>query len=193
MLMCTRQLPCEFLFVEDDPGIQHMVRTMAAQLLDDGMRFTVAASLSEAHAILASPDHPHFESILLDPGLPDSSGIATYEAIRRAVGDDVDIVVYTGQTDREFADLMLYSGAERVLFKGVWTFAQVATLLHYAAGRSRVIRRERERCRQAEASAAALQALVDSINTGELTPEAFQKVTSRIDKVRLEVKSLAAA
>lgn len=191
MLMCKRTNPCHFLFIEDDPLLRRLVSAYADALLDDGMVFMVTPTLAEALQALRNTSYPRFDAILLDPGLPDAKGVEAYDAIRR-VDDEVDIVVYTGRAEREFSDLLLHHGAERVLFKGQWSFMQVATVLHYAAGRSRALRREQERCRRAEESASDLQALIDSLNTSTPTPEAINKVTARIKEIQGEVKSLAA-
>jgi DNA-binding NarL/FixJ family response regulator len=191
MPMCKRSHPCRFLFIEDDDIIQRQAKVYADILLDDGMIFVVASTLAEGLQMLQDTSRPPFDAILLDPGLPDADGDEGYKAVRK-INPHIDVVVYTGRIDQAFSDLLVHQGAERVLFKGQWTFMQVATLLHYAASRGRALRRERERCRRAEESAADLQSLVDSLATNPPTPEVISRVTRRIEEIQGEVKSLAA-
>lgn len=191
MQMCETKNPCYFLFIEDDPGLRRMVTQMADLLLEDGMVFDLAPTLEDGLARLADPKSPDYESILLDLNLPSSQGKATFDAVNDAA-PDTDIIVYTGDADRQLVDLILHSGAERVMLKGQWTFAQVATVLHYSAGRNRVLRRERKRCEEVEAIAARLQTVVDDLANPDIDSEVIRRVDKRVRQVRDEVKAIAA-
>jgi diguanylate cyclase (GGDEF)-like protein/PAS domain S-box-containing protein len=106
------------LVIEDDPGDLGLIRTNVrlAGLRSIGEDDPViwAATLADgmAAATARKPD-----VVLLDLSLPDSSGIATVEAMRATV-PTVPIIVLTGQDDHQLAEAALHAGAQDYLAKG---------------------------------------------------------------------------
>ena len=110
--------PISILVIEDDPGDLGLIRTNVrlAGLRSMGQEDPViwASTLADgmAAAAVSKPD-----VVLLDLSLPDSSGIATVEAMR-ASAPAVPIIVLTGQDDHQLAEAALHAGAQDYLAKG---------------------------------------------------------------------------
>ena len=122
------QKPVAILVVEDDAGDFGLVRAHArlAGLLQGAESDTLAWAKTLAEALdMVSRSLP--EVVLLDLALPDSSGIATVEAMHAAV-PAVPIVVLTGNDDHAQAAAALLAGAQDYLVKGHFE--------HYALGRA---------------------------------------------------------
>ncbi len=106
------------LVIEDDPGdlglIRTNVRLAGLRSIGEDDPVTWASTLADgmAAATASTPD-----IVLLDLSLPDSSGIATVEAMRARV-PTVPIIVLTGQDDHQLAEAALHAGAQDYLAKG---------------------------------------------------------------------------
>ncbi|MBW1822908.1 MAG: response regulator [Deltaproteobacteria bacterium] len=87
--------PVRALLIEDDPFIAQLVRKMLDKVRDISFDLVHADSLSLG---LEHLEDGHFAIILLDLGLPDSSGIKTLNKVY-AQASDIPIIVFTGQDD----------------------------------------------------------------------------------------------
>ena len=106
------------LVVEDDPGDFGLIRVNVrlAKLELRGSEKSVAWAQTLAEGIAVSRrDKP--DIVLLDLSLPDSSGLATVQALRAAI-PATPIVVLTGQDDNTLAVAALEAGAQDYLVKG---------------------------------------------------------------------------
>ncbi|EXI83140.1 MAG: Cyclic di-GMP phosphodiesterase Gmr [Candidatus Accumulibacter appositus] len=105
------------LVIEDDPGDLGLIRTNVrlAGLRSIGEDDPVIWAATLADGMAATARKP--DVILLDLSLPDSSGIATVEAMRAMV-PSVPIIVLTGQDDHQLAEAALHAGAQDYLGKG---------------------------------------------------------------------------
>lgn len=82
------------LLAEDDPAAAAMLVRQAQHIYRDGVRIVVAASLDlTLHYLEAEPGS--FGAVILDLGLRDSSGLATWERVREAA-PETPLVVWTG-------------------------------------------------------------------------------------------------
>ncbi|MEP6621989.1 MAG: response regulator [bacterium] len=77
-----------------------------------------------------------FDLVVLDLSLPDSSGIATFETMRRAV-PSTPIVVLTGQDDGQLGLTVVNGGAQDYLVKGVSGGPAMIRALLFAIARNR--------------------------------------------------------
>ncbi len=107
--------PINVLLVEDDPATHRLVK----RILNDKTESTkynleIAESLAIAEKSL---QRNRFDNILLDLGLPDSSGIDTVRSIRK-VNNGTPIIVLTAQTDKEISIQAIREGADYYLVKG---------------------------------------------------------------------------
>lgn len=121
----------EILLVEDVTSKQS---TLNASLEQHGIGVTRAYTLAQARAQLKQK---HFDGILLDLVLPDSSGILTLMQMREtAVG--VPIIVFTEEKDKDLALRVVKHGAQDCLVKDIVPDASVLRCLRYAVERNKV-------------------------------------------------------
>lgn len=85
----------QFLVVEDDIEAAQLLQLLLESL---GVKVTLAHSAAQCLQILAQ--HDHFDRILLDMGLPDSSGWQLVQRIEQSYADNV-IVIISGQNVEE--------------------------------------------------------------------------------------------
>jgi DNA-binding response OmpR family regulator len=101
------------LIVDDDATLCEIL----TEHLDDTSEFVVstAASLEQADAILAQPD-VHFDTVILDIGLPDGDG-RDYCARLRRQGHSMPIIMLTGANEETDVVRGLDSGASDYIAK----------------------------------------------------------------------------
>jgi PAS domain S-box-containing protein len=120
------------LLVEDNPGDAELIR----QLLADtkGMRFQLesAATLAEAVAHLKAN---HIDLVLLDLGLPDSTGLDTLRSIDAAAPETAVVVVLSDLADGNTAMEAVVAGAQDYLVKGQVDNSILLRSIRYALGR----------------------------------------------------------
>jgi DNA-binding NtrC family response regulator len=146
--MCTPDDPCRLLIIEDNEAIIKLLlaENTHGQYADYALNCTVARTLREAKEIIKST-WPRFDVISIDPELPDSDGVNTYEEIQSMPeAEDVPKFVYTGGVDSAFKEVVITHGAERIFTKDIWFAGHYLTVLHYAAGQYRA--RERVKARE---------------------------------------------
>jgi len=104
--------PISLLVIEDNPADTDLIRDTLPP--DAEFTFHGADRLSRAIDLLKTED---IDVVLLDLGLPDSTGINTLARFRDAA-PDIPVVVLTGNDDPELAMEALRTGAEDYLVKG---------------------------------------------------------------------------
>ena len=121
------------LLVEDDDGDAFLVQEV---LRDSGIRAQVrrAVDLRQARSMVESeaPD-----VVLLDLGLPDSSGLAVVEEVVRASPSSA-VLVLTGLDDEHRGIAAVAAGAQDYLVKGTVDGHLLARAIRYALERKRV-------------------------------------------------------
>lgn len=143
----TFEQALSILVVEDDPGDFGLVRAylrlagLASSVEKEPLVWakTLAEGLSEA-------GRNKLDIALLDLSLPDSSGIATVQAMRAAL-PEAPLVVLTGQDDNELAEAALQAGAQDYLIKGQFDKDALKRTVRYAISRNKL---EAERKRAEE-------------------------------------------
>jgi DNA-binding NarL/FixJ family response regulator len=96
------------LLVEDDSDDSLLTRESLSQITD--MQILVHASPSLTKALQSIANNT-YDLILLDLYLPDSSGLATIDAIRRKA-PNVPVVVLTGLENETISNLALEKGVQ---------------------------------------------------------------------------------
>ncbi|MAE67811.1 MAG: hypothetical protein CMJ18_26445 [Phycisphaeraceae bacterium] len=130
------------LLVEDNPGDAQLIRTY---LRDAGgtdgfeVDLTHVDRLSQALRLL---EDDQTDVLLLDLALPDSTGSATLEEVRRK-NQDLPVVVLTGQSNTRVALRAVEQGAEDYLVKGHLDGDRLLRAIRYAIVRSEHRRTER--------------------------------------------------
>ena len=135
--------PINVLLVEDDPAAHRLVE----RILNDNSESTkynleIAESLATAKKSLK---RNRFDNILLDLGLPDSSGVDTVRSIRKA-NNDVPIIVLTAQADKEISTQAIHEGADYYIVKGSFLREMLTRTIHCSIERRIRDRRQQQRC-----------------------------------------------
>jgi two-component system, cell cycle sensor histidine kinase and response regulator CckA len=137
------------LLVEDDDAYATM---MQAQLSGTRGRIEVER-VATLHAAVTALENGTFQGILLDLGLPDSSGLDTVGRLHAATNGAVPIVVLTGQDDESLGLQAVQAGAQDYLCKSTTDVPLLERSLRYARERAEwrrdVLAREAE-LRQAQ-------------------------------------------
>ncbi len=105
--------PIHILLVEDEPIFGQLVCHMLGKNSHPRFSWKLVVSLAAGLESLAAEG---FDVVLLDLTLPDSAGLATLHAIRRAA-PEVPVVVFTGYDNDEWAVQALQAGAQDYLLK----------------------------------------------------------------------------
>lgn len=185
--MCSKANPCRVLFIEDDELLIKLFKAKDEQgdFLNFSLGCTIARSIADAAGCIESTPKP-YDVISLDLKLQESSGMATFDAVHKLVGD-TPIFIYTGDAERSFIDVVVAHGAERVLLKGEWSLNQYLTLLHYGAGRTRSrgrLRDEKEFYRKlSEEQAKELKAINEKVKSHDSQAEIeLEKLIGRMEQ-----------
>jgi len=133
------------LLVDDDKADRQLVN-LAFTKSSQSAQFNVetAGTLGEATEHLVSNK---YDIVLLDLGLPDSSGIETFQKAHTA-NPDVPIVVLTGLADDEMGLEAIKQGAEDYVTKGKSVEFALARIIRYAIERKQIRRKLQEHIRQ---------------------------------------------
>ncbi|MEM5786478.1 MAG: response regulator [Syntrophobacteraceae bacterium] len=176
------------LLVEDDPEDREFILEDLAPIIGrKGLE--VAGRLDEAIAMAVSRP---FDLIMLDLGLPDSSGLNTFINFH-AKAPEIPFVVITGRDDDQTAMQALKAGAQDYLVKGRITKELLSRSIRYSIERHRLllkleterIRGDREREQNAlELIAAPAETSVTSCMYGraplrERAPGIFHEMVDR--------------
>lgn len=105
--------PIYILLVEDNPGDARLVKEIISDAISSKIHITCAENLKEAIEILS---HASIDVILLDLGLPDSSGFETFEKISHRFST-VPIIALTGNADEVLNMRILREGGQDYLTK----------------------------------------------------------------------------
>jgi PAS domain S-box-containing protein len=135
------------LIIEDNPGDVRLIRELLGEGTLQCRDIAQAGSLKSAVTML---DESEFDVIILDLNLPDSAGIETLEAVRKAHGGNVPIIILTGLKDEAMGESAIGSGAEDYLIKGDVTPSMLSRSIRYAIERKKmelILRESEERYR----------------------------------------------
>lgn len=134
--MTGKSAHLDVLLVEDNPGdaglVEHHLNSPAVAHFIDEVSISHVESLDPVAAGSASAN----DVVLLDLGLPGSTGLATLDRATEMV-DGVPIIVLTGMQDRETAIEAINRGAQDYLPKDELDGDRLVRALRYAVVRSR--------------------------------------------------------
>ncbi|BCB26831.1 hypothetical protein SKTS_17170 [Sulfurimicrobium lacus] len=119
---------------EDDPGDANLVRQALRASVEPHFDITWVTSLADIRQqLLENPP----DVLLLDLSLPDSNGLDTVHACRRAAGT-LPIIVLTGHDDSGFALQTIDAGAQDYLIKGKFDTDDLVRAIRHAISRARL-------------------------------------------------------
>jgi signal transduction histidine kinase len=152
--------PIRVLLIEDNPADARLIEFMLSEAR--GLRFLLAwaanltAGLAHLHA------HP-IDVVLLDLGLPESTGLDTLQRLLTSTPRSRHVptlVVLSGLTDEEIAVQALQAGAQDYLVKGQVDSALLVRAIRYAIGRTQA----EEALRKAHVEAQAAKERAEDAN-----------------------------
>ena len=159
--------PTRVLLIEDNPADARLLEVTLSDLPGQPFAITVADRLERGLERLAEGD---VAAVLLDLSLPDSQGMETLLAIRRAF-PSVPVVVLTGLEDESVALSSLQAGAQDFLVKGRNDPELFERCLRYAIERHRADE-------SVKRSASLLQATLDATVDGILVVDRANRIVS---------------
>ena len=105
--------PLSILLVEDSPTDALLLEENLHQVVEFDFDLAVVNSL---HGGLEKLVGKTYDAIILDLSLPDSFGLQTLDSVR-AAGQNIPIVIYSGNDDRHLLTEALQRGADNYLIK----------------------------------------------------------------------------
>jgi phosphoserine phosphatase RsbU/P len=123
----------KILLVEDDPDDVYVMRNLLGDRWSGPFELVHVELLASA---IERVEEEKFNVVLLDLGLPDSTGLETFFNLYAHAGE-VPIVVLTGYNDERIAVKAVQSGAQDYLVKGQLTDSLLIRSIRYAIERSR--------------------------------------------------------
>jgi two-component system, cell cycle sensor histidine kinase and response regulator CckA len=121
------------LLVEDNRGDRDLMREQLSEIHDFNLTIDDAGTLQDAMVLVAAQ---HYDSLIIDLNLPDSFGLDTLKAIRRAC-PDTPIVVLSGEGRRSLHADVLRAGAQDFLNKNATGTELMARAMLYSLERHR--------------------------------------------------------
>ncbi|HEX5364783.1 MAG TPA: EAL domain-containing protein [Gallionella sp.] len=119
------------LLVEDDPSDANLARQVLAASTMSLFDVVWVTTIAETIQALS---RDHFDVLLLDLSLPDSSGLETVHTLRQTAGT-LPMVVLTGHDDTDFALQTLVAGAQDYLIKGCFDTDSLERTIRYSIER----------------------------------------------------------
>jgi two-component system sensor histidine kinase/response regulator len=126
-------VPIEILLVEDNAGDVRLVQAMLSETGAVPFLLAIANSLAAALARLLAGG---IDVLLLDLGLPDSSGVSTFTSVHAQI-PTLPIIVLTGVCDPSIALTVVQQGAQDFLVKGQVDGNLIWRTIRYAMERQR--------------------------------------------------------
>lgn len=163
------------LIVEDD---DKFVRVLSKQLERNNYEVSHCGKLSDFNETFV---REKFDLVLLDLGLPDSTGFKTYKKVSEIVSD-IPVVILTGLDDEEVAVGAVKKGAQDYLIKGEVDNRTLLRSLDYAVERSRLLL-ELKKLQELVLKSERIKVLVET--AGAAAHEINQPLTSIFGMVEL--------
>ncbi|MEJ2568342.1 MAG: response regulator, partial [candidate division WOR-3 bacterium] len=163
------------LIVEDD---EKFVSVLSKQLEKNNYEVSHCGKLSDFMEIFVKEK---FDLVLLDLGLPDSTGFKTYNKVSEVVSD-IPVVILTGLDDEEVAMGAVKKGAQDYLVKGEVDNRTLLRSLDYAVERSRLLM-ELKKLQELVLKSERIKVLVET--AGAAAHEINQPLTSIFGMIEL--------
>ena len=125
--------PLTIELVEDNPGDARLIQEMLREAPVAPFHVNWSSRLDDA---LGRLEHGSYDVLLLDLGLPDSQGLATFDRVHRQV-PKIPIIIFSGAVDEELAAEAVAHGAQDYLVKGQIDGFLLRRAIRYAIERKR--------------------------------------------------------
>ncbi|GAB5520300.1 MAG: hypothetical protein RhofKO_25510 [Rhodothermales bacterium] len=150
------QMPLSLLVVEDTEAD---ARLMELTLQESPVPFSITRCVTMQEAIEKLQKAAHIDLVMLDLGLPDSSGLDTFVTLKTHA-PNVPVMVMTGNSDNAAALEAVRMGAEDYLVKGESTEQLVARIVNHAVEKARLRQQQQQYLNSLHSDFDALQALI---------------------------------
>lgn len=124
----------KILLIEDNPADARLIKESLAETNGEAFDFKYADRLSDGLKKISEED---FDVVLLDLGLPDSTGLETITSFSKK-NKDIPLIVFTGTDDLDTAIEALDIGAQDYLVKGQFDSASLPRSIRYAIERKKI-------------------------------------------------------
>jgi len=174
------------LYVEDDAAAISLVRAGLGSGRESRFHLDSAGTLADAISKLGSNE---YDVVLLDLGLPDSTGMSTLASIRHE-SPDTPLVVLSAHSFREMGVAAVYNGADEFLEKEHFDGKLLTRLIMFAIERRRLLKEvslnrrhvetaevERNRLFEAVRQVDDLVMITDGHGAIQYTNPAFERIT----------------
>jgi PAS domain S-box-containing protein len=152
-------LELRVLLIEDNPADARLIDVMLAESAALAVRCEWVDNLTDGIARLRAG---RFDVVLLDLGLPESSGLETLQRLRHD-SNVPTLVVLSGLTDEAVALQALELGAQDYLVKGLVDGPLLTRAIRYAIGRTVAEEALRARTAELRQQAKYLRTLIDTL------------------------------
>ena len=176
----------QVLLVEDNPTDALLVREELEQANGVGFAVTHVEQLRDAIQRLKTV---HFDVVLLDLGLPDSDGLATFEQLHRACSG-VPVIILSGRNDEQMAVMAVQTGAQDYLVKRQGDESGLARAIRYAIERWRAKETIAAHARQQHTLAALGQLALAGADVNALFDETLTQLAQTLGTEFCEVLEL---
>ena len=150
-------IPVKLLLIEDCPGDARLIEIMLRESRALSVECHWVDNLTEGVERLRTGV---FDVVLLDLGLPESTGLDTLTIVCRETRVPT-LVVMSGLTDEEVALQALQAGAQDYLVKGQVDTASLTRSIRYAIGRTQAEEALRARTAEQRQQAKYMRTLID--------------------------------
>ena len=176
------------LLIEDNPGDARLIRELLAEEKGGSFRLECTDRLSAGIECLASTK---VDVVLLDLGLPDSQGFATFINVHNSV-PQIPIVVLSGLTDEELAAKAVREGAQDYLVKGHVDSNLLGRSLRYAIERKQAEEDLKKKSEEIRNMTQQLWQTAKLATMGELASSIAHELNNPLATVSLRIESLMA-
>ena len=138
------------LLVEDDAGDARLVQRTLKRASRRGYAITHVESIADAMAAVGRDGH-HFDLVLLDLNLSDSSGLDGLTALSAVIRDTVPVVILSGLDDEALAEAAITQDVQDYISKQDLSGPALDRAIRYAIERQKnlkALNESRERFRQ---------------------------------------------